>query len=634
MNQISIVRRGSKRIAAAVMMALAVSAGRSQAAVLDEVPSTALVVFKVNHLQDTSKKLADMLQAIGVTDFVPAASDPLAALQEQTNMTSGIDKAGDAAFVLLDGDFAKMGPEHPENKPPVILLVPVSDYKNFLNNLDVNKTEDGVTMARPKTPDHGGEDYLYVAQWGDFAALSPKRELLTQKPDGLKPTALALRELTDKDATVYVNSPQVKLKLIPLLEKNREHFISAVQKGLAGMPHADADAAPSADSTTTQAADANKMPLLRTGINQLINVVEEAVNGEQSQTFGTTVSKAGLGSTFLTEFAGDSFWGKLIQEVKAGDKPLLSGLPALKYLGFGGFSGDPKVTAEAFDHVVGPFSKEAADEGDQGKAVVTALQNTRDAMLGVTRSSFGWVAPTTPVGQGGLFQFVAVYKSDDAAKLLDSEVKQAGMQQELMKSLGMPNANQVATKVTPNARTVDGVSFTQFSTQMNMNADTPGAMQAQQFMTIFYGPNGLTLNNGVVDPHTLLITSGGDDTFLSGAIASAKKDDDLIGVTDPIKLVDAQLPSAKTGAFYLPLDAIVGTAVTYARQFGFATPVQLPPNLPPIGMAFGTEASAVRVDSFVPTPLVQSLVQAGMQIYMQMHGGGGNGAAPSGGGGL
>ncbi len=54
-------------------------------------------------------------------------------------------------------------------------------------------------------------------------------------------------------------------------------------------------------------------------------------------------------------------------------------------------------------------------------------------------------------------------------------------------------------------------------------------------------------------------------------------------------------------------------------------PVQLPNNLPPVGFSFGTDGTAMRYDSFIPMKLMQSLVQAGMQVYMQMnnHGGGG-----------
>ena len=56
--------------------------------------------------------------------------------------------------------------------------------------------------------------------------------------------------------------------------------------------------------------------------------------------------------------------------------------------------------------------------------------------------------------------------------------------------------------------------------------------------------------------------------------------------------------------------------------------VQLPANLPPVGISVGNDpdAAALREDVFVPTSLMQSLVQAGFQLYLQMpHGGGGGG---------
>jgi hypothetical protein len=51
--------------------------------------------------------------------------------------------------------------------------------------------------------------------------------------------------------------------------------------------------------------------------------------------------------------------------------------------------------------------------------------------------------------------------------------------------------------------------------------------------------------------------------------------------------------------------------------------MQLPKGLPPIGISVGSDSTAVRVDSHIPTSLVQSIVAAGMQAAMQMQGGGG-----------
>jgi hypothetical protein len=152
-----------------------------------------------------------------------------------------------------------------------------------------------------------------------------------------------------------------------------------------------------------------------------------------------------------------------------------------------------------------------------------------------------------------------------------------------------------------------------------------------------YGAGGLTLYTGIVDPKTVLVVMDGSDDLISSALAAAKADTDVLTSTDPIKAVDAQLPKTRAAAFYVPLDVIISTAVSYARQFGFPMPVQIPPNLPPIGITIGTQGSAFHVDGDVPTPLVQSLIQAGMQVYLQMQagrGGGGGPGGPGGGGGL
>ena len=57
---------------------------------------------------------------------------------------------------------------------------------------------------------------------------------------------------------------------------------------------------------------------------------------------------------------------------------------------------------------------------------------------------------------------------------------------------------------------------------------------------------------------------------------------------------------------------------------------QLPQDLPPIGISAGTEGTAARGDIYVPAQLMQSIIAAGIQSYMQMQGG----QAPGGPGGL
>ncbi len=620
--------RGSKvvRLMALGLMAVySLAPSRTQAAdVLEQVPSDALGVMKINHLQDTSTKLAALMQALGVTDFAPAMSDPLGSLLNQGGMVNGIDKTGDAAIAWTNaawGGFVQQVPPAGggagPTPPPILVLVPVTDYKAFLANTTVVSTDGDITTVHFKNQGADQQENNYVTNWGTFAAISPVKDVLSKKPDGLKITGAAATEMTQKDLCIYVNMPTVKTKLLPQMQTGRDQLEASLQKAMA------------ADATD------NKTAIMKSLVNQVFVVLTQIVTDAQAQTIGISIDKNGLTGTALTDFAPDSYWGKTMSQVKLSDQPLLAGLPAGKYMFFGGLVGSPELASQVFDNLVGPVRKDMDGLGDQGKAIQQTIDGYKDMTGSVERQAMGMVAPSGQMGQGGLFQMVAVTHGD-AAKLKDGQSKQFQSQQQLMTSLGVPNSDMMKASVTPNAKTVDGISFDLLQLKPVQN-NTPQAMQIAQMMNIMYGPGGLSLYTGVVDPKTLLVVMDGNDELMTNALAAAKADTDVLTATDPIKAVDADLPKSRAAAFYIPLDVIISTAVSYARQFGFPVPVQIPPNLPPIGITLTTQGSAFRADGRVPTPLVQSLIQAGMQVYLQMQagrGGGGGGGGQPGGGGL
>jgi len=133
--------------------------------------------------------------------------------------------------------------------------------------------------------------------------------------------------------------------------------------------------------------------------------------------------------------------------------------------------------------------------------------------------------------------------------------------------------------------------------------------------------NGLSGYFGQIDPKTFVSSAGVSDELLEKTITAAKANSDTLGKLAGVTAVAKQLPSSRLAAMYIPLDTIIGTGLTYAQQFGFGVQVQLPADLPPVGLTIGAEGSAVRADSHVPAQLVQSLVAAGMQAFMQMQGG-------------
>lgn len=571
------------------------------AQVLDQVPSDSLVVLKINHLQDTSTKLAGLMQALGVTDFVPTLADPLAAAMSETGATGGIDKAGDAAVALLDFNW-----DRPPRTPPILIVLPVSDYKAFLAGTTVVNTTGEVSTVKFKNDNQP----MYVVNRGAFALMSPSADVLAKKMTGtVKPAGLAARQMAENDATIFVNFPVLKAKALPKLRDGREKLLAEVDRAF-----------------SRQGGDAKKSPLLKAVVNQALNVAQGFLEDAQATTMGFTFGKNGINGTLLSEFTASSYSSNLVGQFKGNDQSMLKGLPGEKYLFYGGFVNNQAASIKALDDLTAPIMKELGPLGDVGKTIEGAINSYRESLQYSERGSFGMVAPN-PQAAGGLVELVAVYKGD-AEKLKAAGVTQAKAQEDVMKALGLPSAQMQKTTHTPSAKSVSGVSFDQVKIDFNFAGNTPQEMQAQQAINFLYGPNGFTMLSGVVDPKTLLIVGGGNDQLLSTSIAAAKSDTDALGMTDPVKTVDAELPKSRIGVFYIPLDTIASTAVGYAGKMGFAVPVQIPPNLPPIGMTFGTDGNAVRIDGHIPTPLVQSLVQAVMQVFVQMRGGG-----PGGGGG-
>src|SRR4026207_649700 len=89
------IRRRRPVWSVAVAWPALVSGGASRpparAQVLQQVPSDALVVIKVNNLKATSDKLAKFAEALGLAAISPEMADPLASLQENMKVKEGLD---------------------------------------------------------------------------------------------------------------------------------------------------------------------------------------------------------------------------------------------------------------------------------------------------------------------------------------------------------------------------------------------------------------------------------------------------------------------------------------------------------------------------------------------------------------
>jgi hypothetical protein len=334
-------------------------------------------------------------------------------------------------------------------------------------------------------------------------------------------------------------------------------------------------------------------------------------------------------TTALAEFTPNSYLGNLAQGMKNTDQALLAGLPDRKYFAFVGGNVSPKVADQLLTDVVQPMLQQmpAAKGQGQGKANPQEIVDSlREIASNAKTVSLGYTVPTGALGADSIIQAVTVVNGN-AKAIAAAEKKLLANMSGLLQ--GMPGAAggaapQMSFDIQEGGKTVGGVKLDSYKFNIDMDANNnPQAAQVQQMMSMVYGPNGMSGVMGTIDDSTFLVVQGGTDKLVADAVTSAKAKQDALSKNQQVAAVRGQLPKQRVAEGYLALDNVVRSGVQYAQGFGLPIKLQLKPNLPPIGGSLASEGTAVRFDSHVPTALIQNVVGAGMQAYMQMQGGGG-----------
>lgn len=588
MNHSKVVTRSLFGMVALLLVLAPLARGQ----VLNQVPQDAPVVIKVKSLQAVSDKIAAMAKAWGIDQFPPAQgalANPLQAMQARTHLNAGINPAGDMAIVITE--LPQGGQE-----PTLLILIPVSDYKAFLGNFQNPQTEGDVTTvtfendARPS----------YVASRGAYAALGNKKEALTVAAAGLKVQGQAAQELEKKDIVIFGNASLLRTRVLPQLQQNREMIVGQVERMLQNSPEGP-----------------KYVPIAKTVVNQMLDRVQILMQDLQAATLGFDLSEGGIGTTFLTQVEANSVSARRLAQLKGSNELLLSGLPDVEYLVMGGGTRNSEALTQMFDEVVGPIRQQLTDLGQQGKTIQKWMDSFRTLIANSEGQTFGFIKPTNP--QAGLFQGVSVVRGK-ADVLLPAMKQQVETQQEVMALIQPQNQpNPVKTTVTPNSKTVEGVAFDQVKMEVDPQmANTPQGAQVSQMFQMMYGPQGFEVYMGKVDDKHVLTVMGGDEALMGQAIKSAKGNDDAVAQRAPVKAVASKLPQNRLGTAFIRIDNIVQTGLDFAKQMGMQMNVQMKPDLQPVGVSVAAENNTIRIDSYLPSEVMESLISGAMQVQGQM----------------
>ena len=566
---------------------------------LEQVPSKAVGVFEVKDLQGLSAKLAKFAKSLGIDQFDPRWADPLASLMDEFDLKQGVNKAGDLAIAMLqpeenNADAPNAGAPHKE--PEVVVIVPTSDYQQFLGNFDDVKDQgDGISQVTVKK----NKETLFVTHRGEYAVASMKKEQLSDH-GGLKLQGSAAKEAQSKDAILYFDIKALR----PLIRngmKEARKGIEAAQKNPGANPNPFGGQMP---------------PEFQKIMEMEFNAVDAFVKDARTATISLNLNDTGIAAAAMAEFEPDSYLGRMVEKVQNTDESLLSGLPKATYFAFGGMKLTPEVAGQLFSDFMEPLKQDLATKPN-GQKLVQAFDAAKQAITSMKEMAIGYAAPAGP--NEGFIETIGVAHGD-AQKILKA-------QKEALPSItafmGMSGAKNAIDVTFGQPVTVQGAQALPYTMKFNFAGNDAQSMQAQQMISMMYGRNGLKGWMTAVNDDTFVSVQGGGEQILGDAIAAAKNNSNAFEQAAHIKQVSSQLPKQRAFEFYIALDNIANGVVKMMKQQGVAVQFKLPPNLPPIGISSGTEGSTARLDAFIPTQLVQSVTAAAMQTWMQMNGGAG-----------
>jgi hypothetical protein len=588
------------RIAASVALLAVCLCGYVRGQVLEQAPSNALGVFEVKDMQAASTKVAALAKKLGIDQMDPRWGDPLGSVLTQMHLKKGIRKDGDMAIAFFNPKKNEPGNQKADaaadansDQPPLVVLIPVDDYKAFLSTGDDGNFDEvkdvGGGISQVTVPSN--KEKLFVIQRGKYAASAMEKSLLANH-DGIKLQGPAASEAMTKDAILYVDVKSVR----PQLQKAYEGVREEAKKQLQGQ-----------NNPVGMSVPPMVFALYDKAASQLLS-------DTRSFALSFNLNDAGLGSSAIGDFEPDSYLGKLVSESKNTSSPMLGGLPDKGYLMYGGAILTPAVLDRLLSDVVDTIKQSETDKS-KNEDLNKYLEVVRKAAKSMQSTAFGMVAPNP--GEP-LMQVLGVTHGDSKA-LMDYTKESLTF---VNTFTGMTNNKMKAEVKLGETTTTDGVQIQPYNIKLDFDPNDPMAAQQKQIMAMMYGPNGMSGYLAAVNDRTLLQAQNVNEKVLSEAIAAAKGGEDALDKSDALKATSDQLTKERGAEFYIAIDQIANTAVAFMKQQGMAIPFKLPPNLPPVGMALSKEGSAARFETFVPSKLVEAITAAVMQTMMQMNGGG------------
>ena len=363
------------------------------------------------------------------------------------------------------------------------------------------------------------------------------------------------------------------------------------------------------------AEEAKLTPVMQAAAGQVLAAGEHFLGECSGAVISGNLGDEGINLAAVVDFRADSYLGKIALGMHNVEGSLTAGLPEAKYIAYGGGSINPQQAVQVIDDALGPIMLE------MNKLVPPNKKSTSDYMTGLHEAvgstqtqAIGVLAPAGQLGEVSLVQVVNVINGD-AGKIIEGQKTTTAAKAELTKlfagALVMPFSDNFAA----DAKTIAGVLFSKVEAKMHVAPNTPpvaAAMAAGQptWFNMIYGAGGMSALFGKVDDKHVLVGVNVDDATMAAAVGAIKESADALAQRAGMQMVNKNLPARRSGAGYVCVDVLLGTIMDYARKAGEPVPpMQFKANMAPVGITLGSEQSAYRVDCFVPSEVVEDLME-------------------------
>lgn len=558
-----------KRMCAAALASLAgltASAGADLPKVLDRVPTDVQVVVVVKDLGATYTRAKAMATMVG------APADQMTMMDEIIAMP-GLNKEGSMA--MLVSSIPNPDEEAAGKEPTIILLAPVTDYKQFVTGLGAENA-DGISKLTMKGEGQGDE--FYAKDLGDgFAAISPSSEPLTSfegkggnaEAHAKLVGALGANVSADSDVLIVANVEKLK------------GVIDAAQQQM------------SEQGEMIAAMAGPQGEQLKTQIETASQAMQAFSRDASAGIVGLNFSEKGVSIDAGAQFKEGTPSGQYFQ-AKGNASGLLSRVPTTPFY----FAMAMDTSSESMKKLAKDMSQaNPMMQEEAGGVIDTFLKQLPNV------NGFAMVMGASPGGlMGGMLANTVYYVQASKPEELQAAFKSASTEMNGKTIQGITYKTTYASA----ASEVEGVKVDTWTMQMQPDPNNPAAMSMQQAQAMLYGMGGQPSGfSAAVDSGVVMTMS--QNTPLMASALKAVKDGGGLAADPLVKDAVSNLPENRTFEGYIGVKSLMDAVSGLMAMMGRPATYQTPASLAPVVMGGTTSQGAIRVKTFIPMPVMTAV---------------------------